>query len=131
MLQIPSDAEGHIEIVVGREHLASTSVASLPEVMSTPTMVGLMEQAATAAIAPYLEEREASVGISINIEHLAATPVGHRVRAHAQVTRIDGRRVEFRVSAFDEAEEIGRGVHRRAIIDVSKFKERLKSKIKP
>jgi predicted thioesterase len=68
--------------------------------------------------------------MSIEIQHTAATPPGHRVRAEAEVTKAEGRRLEFKVSAFDETEQIGSGTHRRAVIDTAKFNERLKPKLK-
>ena len=64
------------------------------------------------------------------MQHVAATPPGHRVRAEAEVTKAEGRRLELRVRAFDETEEIGSGTHRRAIVDTAKFNERLKAKRK-
>jgi len=130
MRQVPLNATGSRELVVAAEHLAGAVVATLPQVMSTPTMVALMEQAAIAALTPYIEDGETSVGTSISVEHLAATPVGHRVSAEAEVTKVEGRRIEFRVAAFDESDQIGRGVHNRAVIDLAKFTERLKPKLK-
>src|SRR5271170_7730471 len=130
MRPVALNATGSRELVVAAEHLAGAVVATLPQVMSTPTMVALMEQAAIAALTPYIEDGETSVGTSISVEHLAATPVGHRVRAEAEVTKVEGRRIEFRVTAFDESDQIGRGVHNRAVIDLAKFTERLKPKLK-
>lgn len=86
--------------------------------------------AAINAIKQYYDAGETSVGAGIDVQHIAATPPGHRVRAEAEVTKSEGRRLEFSVRAFDETEEIGSDTHRRAIIDAAKFNERLKSKIK-
>src|SRR5208282_4581783 len=80
--------------------------------------------------APISGRGEGSVGISIDVQHVAATPPGHRVRAEAEVTKSEGRRLEFTVRAFDETEEIGSGTHRRAVIDKAKFNERIKAKVK-
>jgi predicted thioesterase len=93
-------------------------------------MIGMMELAAMDAIKSFLDPGEGSVGISIDTQHTAATPPGHRVRAEAEVTKSEGRRLEFKVTAFDEAEQIGSGNHRRAIIDTTKFNDRLKAKVK-
>ncbi|MGZ3327679.1 MAG: thioesterase family protein, partial [Xanthobacteraceae bacterium] len=82
------------------------------------------------AIRSYLEPGESAVGTAIDVRHLAATPVGHTVRAEAEVTAVDGKRVEFKVSAYDETEEIGRGTHQRAVINLASFNERLASKVK-
>ena len=130
MKPIPVGAKGRFEQVVAQSHLASELDSSLAQVMSTPTMIGMMELAAMDAIKPFLDPGEGSVGISIDAQHTAATPPKHRVRAEAEVTRSEGRRLEFTVTAFDEAEQIGSGTHRRAVIDTAKFNDRLKAKVK-
>ena len=130
MRTIPVGTKGTFEIVVGADDLASTMNSALPAVMATRVMVGMMELAAMAAMRDFMDPGETSVGVSIEVQHMAATPPGHRVRAEAEVTRSEGRRLEFAVRAFDETEEIGSGTHRRVVIDLAKFKERLKSKIK-
>jgi fluoroacetyl-CoA thioesterase len=90
----------------------------------------MMELAAIDAMQPYLEPGEMSVGAVINVQHLAATPEGHKVTAWAEVTKVDGRRIEFVVRANDDIDEIGTGTHIRAVADRAKFDERLKKKIK-
>jgi fluoroacetyl-CoA thioesterase len=102
----------------------------LPQVLATPVMVLMMENAALNAIRPYLEPGESAVGTAIDVRHLAATPVGHTVRAEAEVTKVDGKRIAFKVSARDELEEIGSGTHRRMVIDLRSFNERLAGKSK-
>lgn len=97
-------------------------------VFSTPAMIDLMEHAARAVIAPFLQEDEESVGVQVDVEHLAATPIAATVRSVARVTHIDGRLIEFLVEAFDDQEQIGRGTHRRAIIRTDKFRNRLEEK---
>jgi predicted thioesterase len=82
-----------------------------------------------AAIEPYLESGEISVGATMKIEHLAPTPEGYKVCAHAEVTKAQGRRIEFRVRADDDIEEIGTGTHGRAVLERVKFDERLNSKM--
>jgi fluoroacetyl-CoA thioesterase len=130
MKPIPVGARGTFSKTVGPGDLASVLEPSLAGVMSTPTMIGMMELAAIDATRSYLEAGEGSVGMSIEVQHTAATPPGHRVRAEAQLTKAEGRRLEFSVSAFDETELIGTGTHRRAVIDTAKFNERLKPKLK-
>ena len=131
MRDIPIGAKGTATMTVKPEHTANQfKDAMLPEVFATPMMVRLMEDAALNAIRPYLEPGESAVGTAIDMEHLAATPVGHEVTAQAEVTRVDGRQVEFRVSARDEKEEIGRGTHRRMAIDLGRFNQRLALKAK-
>jgi fluoroacetyl-CoA thioesterase len=130
MKPVPVGAKGKYEQIVETRHLASELDRSLASVLSTPTMVAMMEQAAIEAIKPYLEAGESSVGMSIEVSHTAATPPGHRARAEAEVTKVEGRRLEFAVSAFDDVEQIGSGTHRRAVVDAAKFNDRLKTKQK-
>jgi fluoroacetyl-CoA thioesterase len=131
MRQIPLGTKGTFTLRVEPGHLANQfKDAILPQVLATPVMVLIMENAALNAIRSYLEPGESAVGTAIDVRHLAATPVGHTVRAEAEVTAVDGKRIEFSVSARDEVEEIGRGTHRRAVIDLASFNERLASKVK-
>jgi fluoroacetyl-CoA thioesterase len=102
----------------------------LPEVFATPVMVLIMENAALNAIRSFLEPGESAVGSAINIRHLAATPVGHEVSAEAEVTGVEGRHIEFKVSARDEIEEIGNGTHQRTVIKLGSFNDRLAKKAK-
>jgi fluoroacetyl-CoA thioesterase len=105
-------------------HLGSGGI----DVYATPAMLALMEAAAVAAIDPLLPKGQASVGISVEVRHLAATPLGHRVRARAEVTEVAGKRVTFIVRAWDEAELIGEGTHTRYVIDTARFLERVQAK---
>jgi fluoroacetyl-CoA thioesterase len=130
MKPVPVGAKGKFEQVVETRHLASELDSSLASVLSTPTMVAMMEQAAIEAIRPFLDAGESSVGMSIEVSHTAATPPGHRARAEAEVTKVEGRRLEFAVLAFDDVEQIGSGTHRRAVVDAAKFNDRLRTKQK-
>ena len=131
MRQIPLGTKGTFTLRVQPEHLANQfKDAMLPQVLATPVMVLMMENAALNAIRPYLEPGESAVGTAIDVRHLAATPVGHTVRAEAEVTKVDGKRIAFKVSARDELEEIGSGTHRRMVIDLRSFNERLAGKSK-
>jgi fluoroacetyl-CoA thioesterase len=130
MRQVPVGTIGKFEKIAAKADLASELNPALASVLSTPTMIGMMELAAIEAISAYVEPGESSVGMGIDIQHMAATPPGHRVRAEAEVTKVEGRRLDFQVRAFDETEQIGSGVHRRAVIDSAKFNDRLKSKLK-
>jgi fluoroacetyl-CoA thioesterase len=102
----------------------------LPQVLATPVMILIMENAALSAIRPFLDIGESAVGTAINVRHLAATPVGHDVRAEAEVIKVDGTRIEFKVSASDEIEEIGNGTHERTLINLRSFNGRLARKSK-
>src|ERR1700684_1239986 len=125
MRQIPPGAKGTFTLRVEPAHLANQfKDAMLPQVLATPVMVLMMENAALNAIRPYLDPGESAVGTAINIRPLAATPVGHTARAEAEVIKVEGKRIEFRVSASDELEEIGNGTHQRALINLRSFNER-------
>jgi fluoroacetyl-CoA thioesterase len=114
------------------ESLLATRLGSgSVEVYATPAMIALMESAAVATIDPLLPEGQASVGIALDVKHLAATPPGQRIRARAEVTGIEGRKVTFKVQAWDEHELIGEGTHTRYVIDVARFLPRVQSKLHP
>jgi fluoroacetyl-CoA thioesterase len=131
MRPIPPGTKGTFTLHVQPEHLANQfKDAMLPQVLATPVMVLMMENAALNAIRPYLEPGESAVGTEINVRHLAATPVGHTARADAEVIKVEGKRIEFKVSARDELEEIGSGTHQRTVINLRSFNERLASKSK-
>src|ERR1700754_4902605 len=124
MRQIPLGTKGTFTLLVRPEHLANRfKDAMLPEVFATPVMVLIMENAALNAIRAFLEPGESAVGSAINIRHLAATPVGHEVRAEAEVIAVSGRHIEFKVSARDEIEEIGGRTHQRTVIKLASFNE--------
>jgi predicted thioesterase len=91
-------------------------------------MVALMEAAAVGALAPVLPEGQSSVGVALDVKHLAATPAGQHVRARAEVIEVDGPRVTFQVEAWDELEQIGTGTHTRYVIDVARFVQRVEAK---
>jgi fluoroacetyl-CoA thioesterase len=129
MREIPLGTKGSYSFTVSRDQLASSASSSQPPVLGTPVMSLAMELAAMAAIEPYLESGEISVGATMKIEHLAPTPEGYKVCAHAEVTKAQGRRIEFRVRAADDVEEIGTGTHGRAVLERVKFDERLNSKM--
>jgi len=129
MREIPIGAKGTYTLRVMPAHLANQfKDAILPQVFATPMMVTIMENAALNAIRDYLEPGESAVGTVVNVRHLAATPVGHEVTATAEVTKVDGRRIEFKVSARDETEEIGVGTHERMLVDIDRLNRRLAAK---
>ena len=126
MRQIPVGARGSFNLLVQPEHLANRfKDATLPPVFATPVMIMAMENAALNAIKAYLEPGESAVGTAVNVRYLAATPAGRLVTAEAEVTKVDGRQVEFTVRATDGTKEIGAGSHSRAVIDMAKFTRRL------
>lgn len=132
MRPIPPGTKGSFTLVVTPAQLASQfKDATLPPVLATPVMIMAMENAALNAIRPFLEPGETALGTAVDVQHVAATPVGQHVRAEAEVTAVEGRRVEFAVSASDESEEIGRGTHQRVIVDYARIERHLAAKQKP
>src|SRR5256885_1791481 len=129
MQSIPVGSKGSFSLVVTPDHLANRfKDATLPPVLATPVMIMVMENAALNAIKPYLDAGESALGTRVDVRHLAATPAGRRVTGEAEVTKVAGRRIEFRIRATDGNEEIGVGTHERMLIDLAKFSERMKTK---
>lgn len=129
MHAIPLGVKGSFTLVVAPEHLANTfKDTMLPPVLATPMMILAMENAALNAVRDYLERGETAVGTAVDIRHLAATPVGQRVTAEAEVTAVEDRRIVFAVTARDEVEEIGRGVHERMVVDRRRLTQHLAAK---
>lgn len=132
MRQIPVGAKGTYSLTVAPAHLANQfKDAALPRVFATPMMVTAMENAALNAVRDYLDPGESAVGTLVNVRHIAATPAGHRITAEAEVTKVDGRRIEFKVKARDEIEPIGDGTHERMVVDMNRLDQRLKAKARP
>jgi fluoroacetyl-CoA thioesterase len=129
MNAIPVGAKGSFSTIVAPEHLASRfKDPTLPPVLATPLMLLFMENAALSAIREYLGPGESALGTVVDIRHLAATPEGQRVTAEAVVTLVEGRRIVFAVIARDETQEIGNGIHERALVDLRRLTERLEAK---
>ncbi len=116
-------------MTVGVQHTAQALGSGSLPVLGTPAMTALMEKAATNLAQELLPEGWTSVGTALNIEHLAATPVGAAVRAMATVEALDGRRVSYKVEAFDDAGPIGRGTHDRVAVEAEKFLAKAQDKL--
>jgi len=127
--QIVPGLTGTAEIVVGPEHTAPFVGSGRIAVLATPVMINVIEAAALAAVEHLLPAGHQSLGIRLDISHTAATPIGLRVVATAEVTRIEGRTITFRVTARDEFEQIGGGSHQRVVVSVSRFDERVQCKL--
>jgi fluoroacetyl-CoA thioesterase len=121
---------GEAALLVGEEHTAPRVGSGAVHVLATPVMINLMEAAALAAVEALLPPGHQSLGTVLNVRHIAATPVGMRVRASATVQRIEGRTVAFAVEARDERELIGDGTHERVVVNVGKFDERVQRKLR-
>lgn len=120
---------GRAETVVTQDNTAQAAGSGLVPVFATPWMVALMENAAVQAVQGALAEGEGTVGTRLDVTHDAATPIGMKVWAEAEVTAVEGRKLTFAVSAFDEAGKIGGGTHQRFIIQPEKFLARTQAKL--
>jgi fluoroacetyl-CoA thioesterase len=119
---------GEASITVEARHTARHLGSGGVDVFATPAMVALMEEAALAAVDRHLPPGQLTVGYSLDVRHVAATPVGMTVSAKAELLAVDGRMLSFRVEAFDEKERIGEGTHVRAVISLEKFSAKLAAK---
>ncbi len=119
-----------IETTATQADTASAYGSGLVPVYATPALVGLMEGAAVRALDGLLPEGQTTVGGRIDVRHLAATPVGMRVRARAELVEVQGRRLVFAIQAWDETELVGEAVHERFIVDEGKFMGKVNSKVR-
>ena len=128
-MEITVGMKGIAETCVEREDTAAEVGSGSLLVYATPCMVALMEGAACEAIADAISEDQTTVGIALNIEHISATPVGLEVRSEAEVTAVEGKVITFELRAFDEAGEIGKGTHKRCIVNSQKFLDKAYDKL--
>lgn len=119
---------GEAAITVDQHNTATAMGSGNVPAFATPALIALMERAAVNALRRHLEEGMASVGVAVSVLHLAPTPVGKRVRAEAEVTLTDGKRVTFAVRAFDAVEKVGEGTHERVLVDREQFIWKMASK---
>jgi len=120
---------GTAEIVVGTRDTAPHVGSGQIGVLATPIMVNLMEAAALAAVERFMPPGHQTVGTHLDVKHFAATPVGLRVRAHAELVKIEGRTLTLSIRAEDEREAIGEGTHERLVINVERFDQRMQKKL--
>ena len=111
-------------ITVTRDKTVAHFLSTMPAVYATPIMILHMEMASGDAISPHLPDGYVSVGMAVNIRHLAATPVGHTVRTVSRVIEVDAKSVLFDVEAWDGDRKIGDGTHRRAVVNLAEFERR-------
>src|SRR5580658_9478067 len=121
---------GTHQIVVGPQHTAPFVGSGRIPVLATPVMINVIEAAALAAVEHLLPLGHQSLGIKLDVSHVAATPIGLRVTATAEVLRVEGRTITFRVEARDDFEIIGGGTHERVVVSVERFDERVQRKIR-
>ena len=117
-------------VTVTESNIAKTMKSGSLEVFATPVMCALMEEAAQAAVQPYLEDGEGTVGIALSITHEAPTPLGATVTAKATVSAVEGRKITFDIEASDGVGIIGRGTHERFVINNEKFMAKVTSRAK-
>lgn len=121
--------KGYQEVQAAETNSAKTMGSGSLDVFATPAMIALMEETAWKSVQPYLEEGQGSVGIQLNVDHLSATPLGMKVRCESEVTAVEGRKLTFKVAAYDEAGLIGEGTHQRFIVDNEKFQGKANKKL--
>ena len=131
MANIEPGLVGEAMLIVEETHTAGYLGSGGVEVLATPVMIALMEDAARTSVDSKLEQGQMSVGVNLNVSHLAATPVGMRVTARAELAAVKGRKLTFKVEAHDEKEKIGEGTHIRAIINLDRFMARVQEKARP
>ena len=117
-----------VEIIVEMKDTAVAFGSGGVKVLATPMMIGLMENAALKAVDPHLPEGYATVGTDLDVKHYTATPMGMKAYAEAELIKIEGKKLLFKIEAFDEMDKIGEGLHGRYIIELSKFMERTEKK---
>ncbi|MDR5658584.1 thioesterase family protein [Serpentinicella sp. ANB-PHB4] len=122
--------KARVEITVGAEDTAVAFGSGGVKVLATPRMVGIMENAALQAVEDYLPEGYTTVGTDVDIKHFTATPMGMNAYAEAELVKIEGKKLLFKVIAYDEKDKIGEGLHGRFIINLEKFMEKTENKAK-
>jgi len=121
---LSAEIERTVNVIETATHLGSGSL----DVYATPALVALMENAAVCALEDHLPDKHTTVGGKIDVRHLATTPVGIRVRAHAELVEVQGRKLTFRIQAWDEVELIGEADHIRYLIEVEPFMTKVRTK---
>jgi predicted thioesterase len=121
---------GSAEITVDDKDTAPQIGSGRVHVLATPVMINLMEAAALNAVERLLPQGHQSLGTRLEVGHYAATPVGMRLRATAELLKVEDRTLEFRVEAFDDTERVGDGVHTRVVVNVARFDERVQRKLR-
>ena len=122
-------AVGELAILTEAKHAVEFAGNGMPAVVSTPSLVGFLERTARETIAEFLDADERSVGIEIDLKHLAPTPIGQTIHCRARVVFVEDKKVTFQIEARDERELIARGLHKRAIIRLEKFAKRVQEKL--
>ncbi len=125
--ELQAGLEGEARVAVSARNTAEALGSGDVPVFATPAMLALMEEAAVHALQGALDEGQTSVGVGVEVRHLAPTAVGGSVRAQARLLVVEGRRLTFRVTADDEKQRIGEGTHERVLVDRARFLERTRA----
>ena len=126
MLEVGIKGKDTVKVVY--ENTATAVGSGVLEVFATPMMIALMEKTACNSVIPYLDEGDGSVGTELNVKHVAATPIGMTVTCESELIEVDGRRLVFKVEAYDEVGLIGKGTHERFIVNNEKFQNKTDNK---
>ena len=121
--------KGQRETIVAKENTAAGIGSGSLEVFSTPIMILLMEESCFMSVADKLDDGFTTVGISVNVKHLSATPLGMKIVVKSELTKVDGRALTFKVEAYDEKGLIGEGIHERFIVNNEKFQTKTDGKL--
>jgi len=116
------------KLIVTYNDTAKNINSGLLEVLSTPSVIALMESSAVDAVQPHLPDGFSTVGTLVDIKHIAATPIDMLITSHAELIEIDGRKLIFKIQSFDERELVSEGIHERFIIENEKFLKKAYSK---
>ncbi len=125
---VKAGLKGRVDLTVGDAHTAPSVGSGAIHVLGTPVIINLMEAAALDATEHLMPKGHQSLGIHVDISHVAATPIGMKVHATAEVTAVEGNRIRFRVEAHDEAGMIGKGTHERVVVNMERFDKRVQKK---
>ena len=128
MADLEVGLKGYAETMVDESNVASSVGSGLLDVFSTPSMIALMEKACKESVAPFLDEGQGTVGIRLEVDHLAATPIGQKVWVDSELSAGDKRILTVAVTAWSEKEKIGEGIHKRCVILNDRFLEKMKAR---
>jgi fluoroacetyl-CoA thioesterase len=128
-MQLKPGLLGTATLVVGTEHTAPQFGSGRAPVLATPIMIALMEAAAVDCVERLLDEGQESLGVRIDVEHTAGTPIGLAVTATAELQKVSGRKLAFYVEARDSREVIGKGRHERVVVDAASFRAKVAAKV--
>ena len=130
LAHVRNGLKGSADLVVGVEHTAPSIGSDKVPVLATPVMINVIEAAALAAVEHLLPPGHQSLGIHLDVRHFAATPIGMKVIATAELVAVEGRTLSFRVEARDDKEPIGGGTHQRVVVNVARFDARVQTKLR-